>query len=90
MPNFLALEFYLLLLLSGDNEGEGWNPLLYGGSVEDKGDNFGVSIFIDMTIWKLLFSDSGIKAEMMLPQWNNFLWFLLWFLVVRSGHDEGL
>jgi hypothetical protein len=50
MPNFLALEFYLLLLLlSGDSEGEGWNHLLHGGSVEDEDDNFGVSIFIDMT-----------------------------------------
>jgi hypothetical protein len=38
-----------LLLLSGDGEGEGWNHLLHGGSVEDEDDNFGVSIFIDMT-----------------------------------------
>jgi hypothetical protein len=36
-----------LLLLSGD--GEGWNRLFHGGSVEDEGGNFGVSIFIDMT-----------------------------------------
>jgi hypothetical protein len=49
MPSFLVLEFYLLLLLSGDGEGEEWNRLLHGGSVEDEGNNFGVSIFIDMT-----------------------------------------
>jgi hypothetical protein len=50
MPNFLVLEFYLLLVvLSSDGEGEGWNRLLHGGSVEDEGDNFGVSIFFDMT-----------------------------------------
>jgi len=42
------------------------------GSVEDKDDNFDVSIFIDMTIWRLLFPDSNIKVEMMLPSWNNF------------------
>jgi hypothetical protein len=49
MPNYVVLEFYLLLLLiSVDGEGEGWNHLLHGGSVEDEGDNIGVSIFIDM------------------------------------------
>jgi hypothetical protein len=72
MSNFLVLEFYLLLLLSGDGEGERWNRFLYSGSVEDKDDNFGVSIFIDMTIWRLLFPDSNIKVEMMSPSWNNF------------------
>ena len=65
MSNFLVLEFYLLLLLSGDGEGERWNRLLHGGSVEDKDDNFGVSIFIDMTTWIFLFPDGGIKTEMM-------------------------
>jgi hypothetical protein len=88
MPNFLVLEFYLLLLLSNDGEGEWWNYLLHGGSVEDEGDNFGVGIFIDITTWRLLFSDGGIKAEMMSPPWNNFLRSLLRFVVVRSGHDK--
>jgi hypothetical protein len=91
MPNYLVLEFYLLLILiSGDGEGEGWNRLLHGGSVEDEDDNVGVSIFIDMTTWRLLFLDGGIKTEMMSPPWNNFLRSLLRFTVVRSGHDEGL
>jgi hypothetical protein len=91
MSNFLVLEFYLLLLLlSGDGEGEGWNHLLHGGSIEDEGDNFGISIFIDMTTWRLLFPDSGIKAKMMLPLWNNFLRSFLHFVVVRSNHDEEL
>jgi hypothetical protein len=84
------LEFYLrLVLLSGDDEGEGWNRLLRGGSVEDEGDNFGVSIFFDMTTWRLLFPDGGIKTKMMSPPWNNFLRSLLHFVVIRSGHDEG-
>jgi hypothetical protein len=66
MPNYLVLEFYLLLLLiSVNGEGEGWNRLLHGGFVEDEGDNIGVSIFIDMTTWRLWFPDDGIKAEMM-------------------------
>ena len=80
MPNFLVLEFYLLLLLSGDGEGEWWNRLLHGDSVEDVDDNFGISIFIDMTTWRLLFPDGGIKAEMMSPPWNNFLRSLLCFV----------
>jgi hypothetical protein len=88
MPNFLVLEFYFLL--SSDGEGKRWNRLLYDGPVEDKDDNFGVSIFIDMTVWRLLFLDGGIKAEMMPPPWNNFLRFLLRFVVVRPSHDEGL
>ena len=54
MPIFLVLEFYLLLLLSDDGEGEWWNRLLHGGSVEDEGDHFGVSIFIDMTTWSFV------------------------------------
>jgi hypothetical protein len=58
---FLVLEFYLLLL-SGDGEGERWNRLLHGVSVEDKDNNFDVSIFIDMTTWRLLFPDGDIKA----------------------------
>ena len=66
MPKFLVLEFYLLLLLfSVNGEGEGWNRLLHGGFVEDEGDNFGVTIFIDMTTWRSLFPDGGIKAKMM-------------------------
>jgi hypothetical protein len=62
------LEFYLLfLLLSSDGEGEGWNHFFHGFSIEDEGDNIGVSIFIDMTTWRLLFPDGDIKAEMMSP-----------------------
>jgi hypothetical protein len=91
MPNFLVLEFYfLLLILSGNGKGEWWNRLLHGDFVEDEGDNFGVSIFTDMTTWRLLFPDGDIKAEMMSPSWNNFLRSLFRFVMVRSGHDEGL
>ena len=86
MSSFLVLGIYLLL--SGDGEGAGWNRFLNGGSVEDEDDNYGVSNFIGMTTWRLLFPDGDIKAEMMLPPWNNFLWSLLCFVVVRSRHDE--
>jgi hypothetical protein len=43
-----------------------------------------------MTTWSLLFPDGDIKTEMVSPSWNNFLWSLLHFIVVRSGHNEGL
>jgi hypothetical protein len=87
----LVLEFYLLLrLLSGNSEGEGWNCLFHGDSVEDEGDNFGVNIYIDMTTWRLLFLDGDINAKMMSSPWNNFFRSLLRFVVVRSSHDEEL
>jgi hypothetical protein len=59
------------------------------GSVEDE-DDISVSNFIGLTTWRLGFSDGDIKAEMMSPSWNNFLWSLLRFVVVRSDHNEGL
>ena len=88
MPSFLVLGIYLLL--SGDTERVGWNRFLHGGSVEDGGDNYGVSILTDTTTYRLLFPDDDIKAEMVSPTWNNFLGSLLRFIVVRFGHDEGL
>jgi hypothetical protein len=39
---------------------------------------------------RLLFSDGDIKTEMVPPLWNNFLRSLLRFIMIRSGHDEGL
>ena len=86
----MVLGIYLLLLLSGDHEMVGWNRFHHGGSVEDGGDNYGVSILTGMTTWRLLFPNGGIKAEMVLPSWNNFLRSLLCFVVVRSDHNEGL
>ena len=88
MPSFLVLGIYLLLL-SDDDERARWNHFLHGGSVEDEGYNYDVSILTGMTC-RFLFSDGDIKAEMVSPPWNNFLRPLLRFIVVRSGHDEGL
>jgi hypothetical protein len=48
MPSPLILGIYLLLL-SGDDEGAWWDRFLYGGSVEDGGDKYGVNNFTDMT-----------------------------------------
>jgi hypothetical protein len=61
MPSFLVVGIYLLLLLSGDDERKGWNHFLYGDSIEDGGDNYGVNILIGITTWKLLFADGDIK-----------------------------
>jgi hypothetical protein len=74
------LGIYLLLILSGDIEEGGWNRFLYGGSIEDEGNNYGVNNFISTTTWRLFFSHGNIKAEMMSPP--------CLFVVVRSVHDE--
>ena len=66
MLSFLVLGIYFLLLFD-DGERAGWNRFLHASSVEDEGDNFSVSIFIDMATWRFLFPDGGIKAEMMSP-----------------------
>jgi hypothetical protein len=82
----LVLRIYLIH--SSDGERAGWNRFLHGGSIEDEGDNYGISNFTSMMTWRLFFPDGNIKAEMISPAWNNFLWSLLHFVVVRSGHDE--
>jgi hypothetical protein len=87
MPSFLVLGIYFLLL-SGD--GERGNRFLHGSSVEDAGNNYGVSILTGLTVWRLLFPDGDIKVEMVSLSWNNFLLSLLCFIVVRSGHNERL
>jgi hypothetical protein len=65
------------------------NHFLHDGSIEDEDGNCDVSILTNMT-WRHLFPDGDIKTEMMSPPWNNLLRSLLCFIVVRSGHDEGL
>jgi hypothetical protein len=52
MPSFLVLGIYLFLL-SSDGERVGWNRFLYGGAIEDEGDNYGVSNLISMTTLRL-------------------------------------
>ena len=84
------LVLWIYLLLSSDGERAGWNHFLHGGSVEDEGDNYDITILTGTMTWRLLFSDSDIKAKMVSPPWNNFLRSLLYFVVVRSRHDEGL
>jgi hypothetical protein len=90
MPSFLVLGICLLLLLFGDGEEVGCILFLYGNFDEDEGDNYGVINFLIMTIWRIKFSNGDIKADMMLPSWNNFLRSLLSFVVARFNHDEGL
>jgi len=70
----LVLQIYLLFILSDDSEGTGRNHFLHGGSVEDEGDNYGVSNFTGMTTWRLFFSDSDIKAEVTSPPCSPILW----------------
>jgi hypothetical protein len=61
------LEIYFLLPLFGDDERARWNRFLHSNSVEDAGNNYGVSILTGLTTWRLLFSDDDIKAEMVSP-----------------------
>jgi hypothetical protein len=70
MPIFLVLWIYLL---SGDDERAGWNRFLHGGSIENRGDNYGASILTDIITWRLLFLDDDVKMETVSPLWNNFL-----------------
>jgi hypothetical protein len=63
MLSILFLGIYFLLL-SGDGERTGWNRFFHAGSVEDDGDNYGVSILTGTMTWRLLFPNSDIKAEM--------------------------
>jgi hypothetical protein len=88
VPNFLVLEIYLLL--SGNGKGKGWNYFLHSGSIEDKSDNYDVSNFTDLTIWRPFFPNGDIKVEMMSSPWNNFFRSLLHFVVVKSSHGEDL
>ena len=89
MPSFLVLGFHRLLLLPDDGEGAGWIRFLHGDSVEDEGD-ISVNNFIGLTTWRLGFPNGDIKTKMMSSSWNNFLWTLLHFVVVRSYYDKGL
>jgi len=52
--------------------------------------NYGVGVLIGLTTWRLLFPGGDIEVEMVSLLWSNFLRSLLHFIVVISGHDEGL
>jgi hypothetical protein len=86
----LVLGIYFLLLLSDDGKRVERTRFLHGDFVEDAGNNYGVSILTGLMTWRLLFPDGDIKAEMVSPPWNNFVRSLFRFIVVRSGHNEGL
>jgi hypothetical protein len=65
VSSFFVLGIYLLLL-SVEGEGVWWICFLQDDSVEDEGDN-GISNFLGMTTWRLVFSNVDIKVEMMSP-----------------------
>ena len=89
MPRFVVWEIYFLLL-SGNGEEIGWLGSLHGGSDEGGGGIYGVGNFLGATIWRIRFPDGVIEAGMVPSLWNNFLWPLLRFVVVRSNHGERL
>jgi hypothetical protein len=87
MASFMILGIYFFL--SNDGERAKWNRFLYAGSVEDKGDNYGISILTGMTTWRLLFPGGDIKAKMVSPPGNNFLWFFLCLLWLDLARMKG-
>ena len=80
----------LFLLLSANGEEIGWLGSLHGGSDDGGGGIYGVSNLLGATTWKIRFPDGVIEAGMVPSSWNNFLWPLLRFVVVRSNHGEKL
>jgi hypothetical protein len=64
MLSFLILGIYFLLLLFGDGVRARWNCFLHDGSVEDAGNNYGVSILTGLMVRRLLFPNGDIKVKM--------------------------
>ena len=89
MPHFVVWEI-CFLLLSGNGEEIGWLGSLHGGSDEGGGGIYGVGNFLGATTWRIRFPDGVIEAGMVPSSWNNFLWPLLRFVVVRSNHGGRL
>ena len=56
MSSFLVLRIYLQLHLSSDGDGAARNHFLHDNSVEDKDDNYSVSIFTSMRHGDFYFS----------------------------------
>jgi len=89
MPSFLGLGIYLILL-SSDGERAGWNRFLHDGSVEDGATT---TASASSPVWR--HGDFYFRTTTSRRRWCRrhgiiFLWSLLRFIVVRSGHDEGL
>lgn len=56
--------------------------------IKIKCDNYSVSNFLGMTIWRIRFLDSSIKVEMLLLSWDNFLpSFVLFWLDLTTMKD---
>ena len=90
MPRFVVWEICFLLLLSGNGEEIGWLESLHDGSDEGGGSIYNVGNLLGATTWRIRFPDGVIEAGMVPSSWNNFLWPLLRFAVVRSNHGEEL
>ena len=68
----------------------GWLQSLHGGSEEGGGGIYSVGNLLGATTWRIRFPDGVIEVGMVPSSWNNFLWPLLHFAVVRSNHGEEL
>ena len=90
MPHFMVWKICFLVLLSGNGEEIGWIGSLHGCSDEGGGGIYGVGNFLGATTWKIRFPDGIIEVRKVPSSWNNFLWPLLRFVVVRSNHGGRL
>lgn len=88
MPGILVLGICFLLFLSINYEEVGWIRSLHDNFDEDGGNNCGVNNFHGIKTWTIRFQDDDIKVGIMLPQRNNFLRYLLCFVVVGSDHHR--
>jgi hypothetical protein len=89
MSHFIVLEICFLLLSDNDEE-IGWLGSLHDGSDEGCGDIYAVGTLVEVTTWRISFPDGDIVLGMVPSSSNNFLWSLLYFIVVRSNHGERL
>jgi hypothetical protein len=90
MPRFAVWEICFLLLF-GNGDEIGRLVSLHGGFDERGGDDiYGINNSFGVTTWIFRFPDGDTEEGMVPSSWNNFLWPLLRFVVVRSNHGERL
>jgi hypothetical protein len=79
---FFVFGIWFLFFLSGKEVG--WILSLHDVSDEDDVSEDDISNLFGMMTWTIRFPDGDIKAGVMLPLWNKFLWSLLCFVMATT------